>query len=134
MNTALVSSSRLLLLVDAAGALLSAAILLLLSFHHDFVGLPAAVLRALATPAAVFFLISGAGYLSKPARPARLLSAIAVLNFMYCVVTLWVALNFASALTWAGWTYFVLEAIVILALVRLELRAVKALRGAARVK
>lgn len=134
MNTSLLSSSCLLLLVDAAGALLSAAMLLLLSFHHELVGLPAAVLRALAVPAAVFFLISGAGYLSNPARPARLLTAIAVLNFSYCVVTLWVALNFASVLTWTGWTYFLLEVFVILVLVRLELRAVKALRNADRVK
>ena len=124
----------MLLLVDAAGALLSAAMLFLLSFHHDFVGLPATVLRALAVPAAVFFLISGTGYLSKPTRIARLLTIIAVLNFMYCVLTIWVVLNFASALTWAGYTYFLLEALVILALVRLELKAVKALRGAQRVK
>lgn len=115
---------RTLFLFDAIGALSSAVWLgvILPSFQEMF-GAPLMVLYGLAILASLFFIFSGVNYLIQHKHHKDFLKGVAIVNLVYCVITAAVMIVWQESLTPFGNLYFVIEIVLILALVRLELKA-----------
>ncbi|MBX3423302.1 MAG: hypothetical protein KF752_17220 [Pirellulaceae bacterium] len=111
-----------LLAIDAAGALTTCAITgLVLAPERLMTGLPPTLLYWLAGIAGGFFVLGMFGLSCAP-DPRRPLKLLAMLNGGYCITTLVCCVAYWNQLTMWGGIYFVLEAIVISALVFWEWR------------
>ena len=122
VRTRFLWSPRHLLLVDGVGALMtSASTGLLLATEVLASGIPSWVLWILASVAFGYACFDAVGvfYVSDP-RP--FLSGIAILNLVYCFITLVICCVFSRQLTWLGMIYFSLEAIVVIPLALWERR------------
>lgn len=109
-------------LIDGFGALLSALLLgIVLVQFNDLIGMPFKVLYPLAAIALAFCMYSLACYMlvKKKAKPYLLL--IAVLNLLYCLLTVTLVFFHHSALSVFGYLYFIGEIIIIAVLAYIEL-------------
>jgi len=99
-------------------------------FEHIF-GMPRSVLYVLALVACGFAVYSFCCYLFAGKNWRPFLSIIAIANLIYCCVTLFLVYYLWEKLTVFGVGYFLLEIVVIVALVVVELKAVyfKSLKG-----
>lgn len=111
-----VTASKLLL-VDGLGALLSAALLVTL----PDLGVSAKMLQALAGAAVVMAVYSLSCSLMKRTSKSYL-RVIATANSLYCLVTIAMMIEQRARLSLLGFSYFVLEILVISPLILLELR------------
>jgi FtsH-binding integral membrane protein len=115
---------RQLFLLDALGALLSAALLAgIVATWESVFGLPSRIPYALAAVAVCFAAYSFACWLRVRDGWRPWLLGIALANATYGVVTLAIIARHWSQLTRAGVAYFVLELVVLVVLIRWELRA-----------
>ena len=114
---------RKLLLLDGLGALISAIMLggVLVSFQQH-IGMPYYILYSLALAAVCFAIFSLSSSLRKSSDPKRSLRIIAIVNILYCVISIGLVIHFYSLLTIFGIGYFLLEKVVVLSLVFLELK------------
>lgn len=110
--------------LDGAGAMISASMIyFVLMPWHQRVGLSPSWLTGLAVAAGVFALYSlTIGALIKRPYPV-FLRIIAILNTVYCLLTLSVLFLHFHAITWLGWVYFLVECSIIMLLVRKEWHA-----------
>ncbi len=112
-----------LFLVDALGAIISALLLyVLLMPYAEWVGLPAAHIKALAIGAVC---LAGYDLLARAVFTTErkwTLSVIALLNTSYCVITSGVLIANYSKITLVGWAYFIGEMAIVAVLVYLEWR------------
>jgi hypothetical protein len=118
---------RLAFLIDGIGATTSAFFLgVVLTALEGYVGMPRTVLSVLALVALAYGAYSIGCYylLRKEWRPW--LRAISSLNLAYCGVTTGLVIAFRARLTFVGATYFLLEILLIGALVVLERRLLAA--------
>ncbi|MFN0247052.1 MAG: hypothetical protein ACKV2T_09090 [Kofleriaceae bacterium] len=115
---------RTLFAIDAVGAAVSALVLgLVLPRFESLVGMPPATLYLLAVVPVVFLLYDvGCLLTGRAERPAYLLP-IALANLGYCVLSVGYLVRHREHLTPLGWTYFVIEIVVVVALATLEIRA-----------
>ncbi len=114
---------RKLLLVDGIGALLSAFLLsVVLIRFQSAVGMPPSVLRFLATWPVFFAGVDLIGYFRKKPEPRIFLRIIAICNLAYCGISSALLYHHAAELTALGWTYFVLELLIVLLLALMEWR------------
>lgn len=113
--------SRLFLL-DGLGALLSAFFLgiVLVRFEAVF-GMPGNTLHFLAIVAGVFAVFSLTMHFRTPNNWRPYLMAIAVVNLLYCCLTIALVIFYQQQLTLFGIGYFLLEIMIILILVWIEL-------------
>jgi hypothetical protein len=112
---------RLVLLVDGIGAIASASFLgVILPALEGWIGMPRRVLLILALIALAYGAGSIAWYYLQHSQWRRWLRAIILLNLAYCGLTAALVVWFWSRLTVAGVAYFLIEIIVIGALVALE--------------
>lgn len=119
-------SIRTLLLADAIGAGLSAALHgLVLPMLEDWIHMPRTVLLSLAVCAILFLAHDLLGLIGFRGRERPWLQRILVANALYCLATTGLVLWHYPRLTTWDLLYFVPEILVILALVRVEWRAVK---------
>lgn len=110
-------------LIDGIGAVVSAVLLggVLASFESTF-GMPADVLHGLAAVACVFAVYSFFSFIRKPDNWQPFLRVIAILNAVYCCVTIGLVIHFYGQLSLLGILYFGGEVILVLSLVGVELK------------
>jgi hypothetical protein len=118
------STPKHLFLLDCLGALLSAILLgvALPSFQPIF-GMPHKVLYGLAGLACLFAIYSFWNYRWFKENWRPYLRGIAVVNLLYCGLTAFLTFYFRQELTKWGLLYFLLEMLVIIALVVIEFQA-----------
>lgn len=120
------SNPKRLFLLDGLGALTSAGLLFfLLAGFEDIFGMPKAVLHVLSLIAIFFAAYSFSCFLIVKKNWKVFLSLIAAVNIIYCFITLGYVIYDYPQLTTLGLLYFIGEIAVILALVYLELNAVR---------
>ena len=123
-------SPRQLFLVDSLGALVSALLLgvLLVQLESAF-GMPKAVLYKLAFTALGFACYSFLCYRLFPANWPLFMRLIAVINLLYCGVTLVLVFYYQEVITRLGYLYFVGEIIIVSLLAILELKTARTSSG-----
>ncbi len=112
-----------LFLLDGIGAVLSAFSLgvILIQFKNYF-GMPREELFFLALAACFFAAYSLFCYVRTPKNWRPFLRFIAIVNLVYCCITIGLVVLFQSKLTILGMIYFILELIIIIVLVSLEFK------------
>lgn len=117
-------SAKKLFLIDAIGALVSAFFLgVVLSGLQEKIGIPKHILYLLAILPVFFAIYSFSCYFFLREKQKFFLKGIAILNLMYCFLTIGLLFFHNRNLTWLGWTYFVVELIILFVLIRIELKA-----------
>ncbi len=116
------TSPKKLFLIDGLGALLSAFLLgIVLVQFEAFFGIPPSALYFLATLPLFFALFDAYAYRKQTDKIGTFLTVIAVLNFLYCVVSIGFAFyHFASITIW-GWAYITGEILMVSLLAIVEL-------------
>jgi len=118
-----------LFVIDGIGAVLSAFLLgIVLVRLESIFGIPSSALFVLAIIPIFFLLFDVISYYSKAEKTSSLLKVIAVLNTLYCIFSIAMAINHMDSITWLGWVYLILEIIVVLSLVMIELGVSKELK------
>jgi len=114
-----------LFLIDGFGAILSAFLLgvVLVKFEEIF-GIPTSVLYFLAT-IPIFFVIYDVFCYHKHLKIGLLLKGIAVLNILYCCISIGLISYHFSSITILGWTYIIVEIILVSFLAMIEFRVGK---------
>jgi hypothetical protein len=114
-----------LFLIDGFGAILSAFLLgvVLVKFEEIF-GIPTSVLYFLAT-IPIFFVIYDVFCYQKHLKIGLLLKGIAVLNILYCCISIGLISCHFSSITILGWTYIIVEIILVSFLAMIEFRVGK---------
>ena len=114
-----------LFLIDGFGAILSAFLLgvVLVKFEELF-GIPTSVLYFLAT-IPIFFVIYDVFCYQKHLKIGLLLKGIAVLNILYCCISIGLISCHFSSITILGWTYVIVEIILVSFLAMIEFRVGK---------
>ena len=114
-----------LFLIDGFGAILSAFLLgvVLVKFEELF-GIPTSVLYFLAT-IPIFFVIYDVFCYQKHLKIGLLLKGIAVLNILYCCISIGLISYHFSSITILGWTYIIVEIILVSFLAMIEFRVGK---------
>lgn len=112
-------------LIDALGANVTILCLLILTFNEDIFGMPKRYLLTFMTLGGIFSIYSVVCYFTRPLKWKKYLKIIAALNFLYCMITVTSIFQNSQSLTKMGYTYFILELLVILALVAYEMKLVK---------
>jgi len=115
---------RKLFLIDAIGALVSIFFLgVVLVWLEDKIGMPRNVLYILASLPVFFAIYSFSCYLFVKNNWSPFLKGIAILNLLYCFLTIGLLFFYDHNLTILGWTYFIVELIIIIVLVGIEFKA-----------
>ena len=114
-----------LFLIDAFGAILSAFLLgvVLVKFEEIF-GIPTSVLYFLAT-IPILFVIYDVFCYQKHLKIGLLLKGVAVLNILYCCISIGLISYHFSTITILGWTYIIVESILVSCLAMIEFRVGK---------
>tara|TARA_B110000196_G_scaffold311359_1_gene315220 strand:- start:587 stop:988 length:402 start_codon:yes stop_codon:yes gene_type:complete len=114
-----------LFLIDGFGAILSAFLLgvVLVKFEEIF-GIPTSVLYFLAT-IPIFFVIYDVFCYQKHLKIGLLLKGIAVLNILYCCISIGLISYHFSSITILGWAYIIVEIILVSFLAMIEFRVGK---------
>ena len=105
---------RMLFLVDGLGALLSAFLLgVVLPKFEDVFGIPSSVLYILAVIPIFFALYDLYCYLKRDNKSGIYLRIIAILNLLYCCVSLGLIIACAKTITTIGWCYIIIEIVIV---------------------
>ena len=114
-----------LFLIDGFGAILSAFLfgVVFVKFEQIF-GIPTSVLYFLAT-IPIFFVIYDIFCYQKYPNIGLLLKGIAVLNILYCCISIGVIFYHFSTITIFGWVYIMVESILVSFLAMIEFRVGK---------
>ncbi|WP_024770939.1 hypothetical protein [Aquimarina macrocephali] len=122
INKMVVQPKRLFL-IDGLGALLSAFLLgVVLVRLESIFGIPAKALYILAFFPCIFALYDFYCYLRVKKNQKYFLTAIALMNLIYCFISIGVAFQHHQKITAFGWTYIILEITIIIILIRIELK------------
>jgi hypothetical protein len=117
----LISNPKQIFLIDGFGALVTTfSLAVVLVIFESHFGMPRKILYILSFAACIFAIYSFSCALRMPEKWQPFLKAIAIMNFMYCCATFFLLYYFYENLTILGLTYFILEIIVILILVKIE--------------
>lgn len=113
-----------LFLIDGIGALVSAFFLgVVLIGLQEKIGMPKSMLYFLATLPVFFAVYSFTCYFFLKENQKPFLRGIAILNLMYCFLTIGLLFLYDHNLTLLGWTYFVVELIILFVLICIEFKA-----------
>ncbi|MDF3820790.1 hypothetical protein P3G55_12815 [Leptospira sp. 96542] len=117
------SNPRNIFLLDGIGALVSAlSLLLIIAPFEVFFGMPGEVVHKLAILAFVFCTYSVVCYILNPIQWRFFLKIIIISNTMYCLISLCLLVYFYNSITLFGYSYFIMEKLVILFLVYFEIQ------------
>ncbi|MCF2875710.1 MULTISPECIES: hypothetical protein [unclassified Tenacibaculum] len=110
-----------LFLIDGFGAILSAFMLgvILVRFEALF-GIPSSALYILAIIPLFFTLYDIYSFKQKHSKTNVLLKGIAILNLLYCCISLGFAFYHFNSITYIGWSYILIEITIILLLAFIE--------------
>lgn len=110
-----------LFLIDGFGAILSAFLLgIVLVKLEVLFGIPPSTLYILAAIPLLYVAYDFYSYIKTSQKAGLLLKGIAVLNLIYCCISLGLAFYHSTTITNLGWVYIVIEILVILLLAILE--------------
>jgi hypothetical protein len=116
-------SYKNIFLIDGMGAVLTALLLSqLLARLVPVFGMPSAILYPLAAIAACFAIYSLLCHLLVKKNWKPFLRGIAVANTLYCLTTLGWVIYLWNSLTWLGIAYFLGEILIVMTLVRVEIK------------
>lgn len=113
-------------LIDGIGALMSF-IMLIVCFigFQPYFGLPLPLVYKLALLPLLFSVYSLSIHFIKPVNWKKYLVGIALPNLVYCLLTIIIMIYYSEQITWLGIGYFVIEKMIIIALVVKELKLTK---------
>lgn len=112
--------------LDGIGALISTFLLgFVLIKLQTLIGMPQHLLELLAAFALIFAIYSFSMQIFKPKNWQWFLRIIAYTNLTYCIITLLLIVAQFNSLTFLGITYFLVEIVVILALVKIEFQTIR---------
>ena len=117
---------RTLFLIDGLGAFVTA--LLLLGFVRQFdafFGIPKSEVTCLALIAVCFCIYSTTCYFLLKRGLSSFMRFIAIVNLLYCTLTIGLLIKNASTVTILGTTYFLIEIVIICGLSYIELNVAK---------
>lgn len=114
---------RAIFLLDGLGAILSAFGLGVLAYHEDLFGMPKNDLYLLLVVAMLLSAYSLSRFYLNPPKWQTDLKRLAVVNVMYCGLTLFFVSQYPKQLSSLGYAYFAVELTVIVALALVELNA-----------
>ncbi|WP_157370214.1 hypothetical protein [Aquiflexum balticum] len=118
---------KIIFLVDGLGALLTTLLLLgILIPLQEFFGMPKNILIILSLIALAFAVYSFCCYFFLERNWKPFLFGISIANFFYCCLTLSLVYCCFAELTGLGVTYFLLELMVVMGLVMMEWKLIKA--------
>jgi len=122
------TNPRVLFLIDGVGALLSAFLLgiVLVKFETIF-GIPKSTLYFLASLPSLFAIYDFYCFFWLNNKLANYLYRIAFINLIYCCISIGLAVYHNNEITELGWTYILIEVLVIIALAIFELVTAKLL-------
>lgn len=124
MNTIIKQFSqnpKQLLIVDSAGALITFVMLLLIGkFFSIQFGLSKTIINILSLAALLIFLYSSTCYLTLRTVRWPVISSVALINSLYCFLTLSLMIYLHSEITLWGILYFSVEIIIIIFLIIIE--------------
>ena len=117
------SDPKRLFLVDGVGAILSAFLtgVVLVRFESIF-GIPPSTLYLLAAIPVVFAIYDFIGYRTDEIKIGRCLKGIAIMNLLYCCLSIGFALYHMDTITSLGSTYILVEVSIVITLSTTELR------------
>lgn len=119
----LVPNPKKLFLIDGIGAILSALALgLVLVKLEKFFGIPSSALYVLATFPMIFATYDMYCYRKKSDKLGQFLRIIAVINLLYCCLSIGFVFYHFDAITAMGWAYILTEILIIITLATIELR------------
>jgi len=95
----------------------------ILTHYSDYFGMPKAMLYVLASIACLFAIYSFSCHHSFKSNWPLSLKGIIIANIAYCCLTLGLLIYYSQSITVLGWAYFLLEIVVVLALVSVEVKA-----------
>lgn len=114
---------RILFLIDGLGALLSAFLLgVVLIYFQDYIGMPKKTLYFLAAIPCFFALYDFVIYFWKPKKWQTFLLIIAILNLIYCCISIRLLFYHLPQLTYLGIAYFINELIIVVTLAIIEFK------------
>jgi len=117
------STPKKLFLIDGLGALLSAFLLgvVLVRLEHVF-GIPVKTLYILAFLPCIFVIYDFYFFLRFKENQKYFLIGIAIMNLIYAFISLGLAFQHSLEITLFGWTYIIVEVLIIISLVTIELK------------
>lgn len=112
-----------LFLLDGIGALVSAFLLgvVLVKFQNYF-GIPKTTLYVLAALPCFFAIYDFICFFKIDKNLGRLLKGIAIVNLLYCVLSLGLAFYHFQEITLLGWTYVIVEIFIVVILAIIEFK------------
>lgn len=112
---------KVLFLIDGIGALLSAFLLgVVLVRLESIFGIPPSTLYVLAVIPLFFALFDFMSYQRSNETIAASLKGIAVLNILYCFLSISLAFYHIHTITFLGWTYILIEIFIVITLAIIE--------------
>ncbi len=120
---------KTLFLVDALGAVATAfSLFVVLRNYCTYFGMPEYILTYLSFIALSFCMYSTTCYFLLKGNWTPFLRAISIANLIYCILTIVLLYIYFQELTTLGLAYFIIEILIILALVYVELSVASAVR------
>ncbi|MDY7396672.1 hypothetical protein UMM65_15590 [Aureibaculum sp. 2210JD6-5] len=122
----LIANPKKLFLIDGLGAILSAFLLgVVLVKWKIYFGFPTSTLYFLASFPIIFALYDFYCYLKGNDVQGQFLKGIGVMNLFYCCISIGFAFNHYRTITNLGWTYILIEVLIVASLAILELKVGK---------
>ncbi len=110
-------------ILDGIGAIVTALFLgIILVQLEKLVGIPVQTLYCLAVIPVFFMVYDYYCYQKENNQIAPFLKGIAILNLMYCILSLGLAFYHIDRLTVLGWTYVLIEILILIAVSVMELK------------
>lgn len=122
--TSLTTNPRAVFLLDGAGAFLSTVQLFALAKFHTFFGMPQPILFLLCAIAFTLAIYSLCCYHFITNKWRSFLTITIASNVIYSLLTLSLMVYFHTVLTALGFTYFILELVVLSCIVSIEVKTV----------
>ena len=112
-------------LIDGLGALVSTFLLgFVLVRYETYFGMPVKMLQLLALIAFFLAVFSLTCFIKTPKKWGIYLRIVGKANFAYCLLTLTLVFYHFDRLTWLGVSYFIAEILILLLLIRVELKGI----------
>jgi len=113
-------------LLDGFGAILSAVLLgIVLVKLESYFGIPKSALYILAILPCLFAIYDFYCYFRVTKNLGKFLKGIAIVNLLYCCLSIGFAYYHYNEITQLGWIYITIEIIIVVAIAIVELKAVK---------
>ena len=122
----LISNPKKLFLIDGLGAVISSFFLgfVLVKLENVF-GIPSTTLYFLATMPVFFAIYDLYCYRKKNKDLVKPLKGIAIINLLYCCISIGFAFYHFETITIVGWSYLLMEILIIIIIAIIEYKAAK---------